>query len=50
MTDLRLVPAALASWVAAWLLTGSGAGWTGAVAGWSAGLVAVACAVALAVG
>lgn len=29
MTDLRLVPAALATWVAAWSLTGPAAAWTG---------------------
>jgi competence protein ComEC len=43
MTDLRMVPAALAVWVAAWLLTGPGAAWSGPATWVTAGLVAVAC-------
>jgi competence protein ComEC len=43
MTDLRMVPAALAVWVAAWLLTGSGAAWSGLVTGLAAALVVAAC-------
>lgn len=50
MTDLRLAPAALVAWGAAWLLTGPGAGPTGAGVGltgtavwWCAAVVAAAC-------
>jgi competence protein ComEC len=43
MTDLRMVPAALAVWVAAWLLTGPGAAWSGLVTGLAAALVVAAC-------
>lgn len=43
MTDLRMAPAALAVWVAAWLLTGPGAGWTGPAVWVAAALVAATC-------
>ncbi|GAA4701127.1 competence protein ComEC [Promicromonospora umidemergens] len=43
MIDLRLVPAALAVWVAAWLLTGSGVAWSGPATWIAAGVVAAAC-------
>ncbi|MEU4385157.1 ComEC/Rec2 family competence protein [Promicromonospora sp. NPDC023805] len=43
MTDLRIAPAALAVWVAAWLLTGPGAGWTGPAVWAAAALVAATC-------
>ncbi|GAA2240238.1 hypothetical protein GCM10010413_47620 [Promicromonospora sukumoe] len=49
MTDLRMAPAALAAWVAAWLLTGPGETWSGLAAGLGAALVAVACLVLTAV-
>jgi competence protein ComEC len=43
MTDLRMAPAALVVWVAAWLLTGPGAGWTGPATWAAAALVATTC-------
>ncbi len=43
MIDLRMVPAALAVWVAAWLLTGPGAAWSGWATGLAAAVVAAAC-------
>jgi competence protein ComEC len=43
MTDLRMVPAALAVWVVAWLLTGPGTGWSSTVTWAVAALVALAC-------
>ncbi|MFD7023023.1 ComEC/Rec2 family competence protein [Promicromonospora sukumoe] len=42
MTDLRMAPAALAVWVAAWLLTGPGETWSGPAVGLGAALVAAA--------
>ncbi|MFI9487156.1 ComEC/Rec2 family competence protein [Promicromonospora sp. NPDC052451] len=49
MTDLRLAPAALAAWGAAWLLTGPGSGLSGPVTRWAAVVVALACLVTVAV-
>jgi len=43
MTDLRMVPAALAVWVAAWLLTGPGLAWSGPATWVAAAVVAAAC-------
>lgn len=43
MTDLRMAPAALTVWVAAWLLTGPWAGWTGPATWVAAALVAATC-------
>lgn len=43
MTDLRMVPAALAVWAAAWLLTGPGLAWTGQAIGVTATVAAAAC-------
>jgi competence protein ComEC len=43
MTDLRMAPAALAVWVAAWLLTGPGDARTGSVTWLAAAVVAAAC-------
>ncbi|MDR7384583.1 ComEC/Rec2 family competence protein [Promicromonospora iranensis] len=43
MIDLRMVPAALAVWVGAWLLTGPAAGWSGTAMWVTAALVAAAC-------
>jgi competence protein ComEC len=43
MIDLRMVPAALAVWAAAWLLTGPGAAWSGPATWLVAGVVAAAC-------
>ena len=43
MTDLRMVPAALAVWVAAWLLTGPGVAWSGPTTWAAAALVGAAC-------
>jgi competence protein ComEC len=43
MTDLRMAPAALVVWVAAWLLTGPGVGWTGPATWVAAALVAATC-------
>lgn len=45
MTDLRMVPSALAVWMAAWLLTGPGAAWSGLVTGLAAAVVGAACLV-----
>ncbi|MFD2792698.1 ComEC/Rec2 family competence protein [Promicromonospora vindobonensis] len=43
MIDLRMVPAALAVWGAAWLLTGPAAAWSGSATWVAAGGVAAAC-------
>ncbi|MFJ3406560.1 ComEC/Rec2 family competence protein [Promicromonospora sp. NPDC090134] len=43
MTDLRMVPAALAVWVAAWVLTGPGERWSGLVAGLAGAVLVAAC-------
>ncbi|MFD7310676.1 ComEC/Rec2 family competence protein [Promicromonospora sp. NPDC059942] len=43
MTDLRMVPAALAVWVVAWVLTGPGERWSGLLAGLAAAVVGAAC-------
>lgn len=43
MTELRMVPAALAVWLAAWLLTGPGGAWSGPATWLSAAVVTIAC-------
>lgn len=43
MTDLRMAPTALVVWIAAWLLTGPGAGWTGPATWVAAAVVAATC-------
>ncbi|GAB2472573.1 hypothetical protein GCM10027063_11850 [Promicromonospora xylanilytica] len=46
MTDLRMAPAALATWAVAWLLTGPGGAWSGTVTWIGTGLVGAACLLA----
>ncbi|MEU4362955.1 ComEC/Rec2 family competence protein [Promicromonospora sp. NPDC023987] len=43
MIDLRMVPAALAVWAAAWLLTGPGVAWSASATWIAAAVVAAAC-------
>ncbi|MFI2366398.1 ComEC/Rec2 family competence protein [Promicromonospora sp. NPDC019610] len=43
MTDLRMVPAALAVWAAAWVLTGAGERWSGLVSGLVGAVLLAAC-------